>query len=244
MSTDTKHHNLDQVDKDDGIAYAATAPEVDHDHGTMNERSIVRRIDYRLIPPLTILYLLSFLVRLRARHSADVQDRSNLGNAVIFGLSADLGLVGTQFNTALAIFYACYVSNRRVCRLKPGRGRSALQHSAQALSGQRVPHFDHGWDCHHMHLHGLCSQFCWLDGGSGAARSRRRWFLPRHHGEFGRPHRADVQFIISQWYKRDEAALRGAILYAAASASGAFGGLLARAIQLMDGVGGYQGWRW
>lgn len=52
------------------------------------------------------------------------------------------------------------------------------------------------------------------------------------------------QFVVSTWYKRDEAALRGAILYAAASASGAFGGLLARAIQLMDGVGGYEGWRW
>jgi hypothetical protein len=35
-----------------------------------------------------------------------------------------------------------------------------------------------------------------------------------------------------------------AIFFSAATAAGAFGGLLARAIVLMDGVGGRPGWAW
>ncbi len=44
-----------------------------------------------------MLYLLAFL------------DRVNIANARIFGLEKDLGLQGTDFNTALAIFFVPYV---------------------------------------------------------------------------------------------------------------------------------------
>lgn len=46
------------------------------------------------------------------------------------------------------------------------------------------------------------------------------------------------------WYRRDETAYRACLMYSAASLSGAFGGLLARLIQKMDGVGGKAGWEW
>lgn len=46
------------------------------------------------------------------------------------------------------------------------------------------------------------------------------------------------------WYKRFEVIKRMAIFYAGASLSGAFSGLLAYAIEKMDGIGGLSGWRW
>lgn len=55
------------------------------------------QVDWRLIPVLAILYLMSHL------------DRANIGNANIEGLSDDLGLSGTQYNVALCIFFISYI---------------------------------------------------------------------------------------------------------------------------------------
>ncbi|EFE43420.1 hypothetical protein TRV_01805 [Trichophyton verrucosum HKI 0517] len=53
-----------------------------------------------------------------------------------------------------------------------------------------------------------------------------------------------VAYYITMWYCRHEVQLRQAMFFSAASIAGAFSGLLAFAIAKMDGVGGYQGWRW
>lgn len=78
------------------------------------ERRLVARIDARLMPFLVVLYLLAFL------------DRVNIGNARSFGLAADLGLGGVEFNTALTVFfvrYCCFEiqSNVLLKRLSPRR---------------------------------------------------------------------------------------------------------------------------
>lgn len=46
------------------------------------------------------------------------------------------------------------------------------------------------------------------------------------------------------WYRRHECGLRMAIFFSAATAAGAFGGLLARGFMEMRGVGGLAGWQW
>lgn len=51
------------------------------------------KVDIRLIPVLIILYLIAHI------------DRANIGNAKIEGLIEDLGLTGTQYNVALAMFF-------------------------------------------------------------------------------------------------------------------------------------------
>lgn len=62
-------------------------------------KRIIRKIDIRLMPMLTLLYLLSFL------------DRSNIGNARIAGMDEDLNLTGSQYNIATMVswvrFAAC-----------------------------------------------------------------------------------------------------------------------------------------
>lgn len=57
---------------------------------------IIRKVDYRLIPVLTLLYILSFM------------DRSNIGNAKVAGMNEDLGLTGHQYNMILTVFFFPY----------------------------------------------------------------------------------------------------------------------------------------
>ncbi|KZP18356.1 MFS general substrate transporter [Athelia psychrophila] len=57
---------------------------------------ILRKLDWHLLPFVSILYLLSFL------------DRSNIGNAKVAGMAKDLNLTGYKYNTAAAVFYILY----------------------------------------------------------------------------------------------------------------------------------------
>lgn len=63
----------------------------------INEKSLLRKLDLKLLPPLSLLYLLSFL------------DRSNVANARIEGLVADLHITGNQYLTALTLYFIGYV---------------------------------------------------------------------------------------------------------------------------------------
>lgn len=52
------------------------------------------------------------------------------------------------------------------------------------------------------------------------------------------------RYLLTIWYQRYEVQRRMAVFYAAASLSGAFSGLLAYAIEKMDGVQNLAGWKW
>lgn len=73
-------------------------------HG-LNEKSLVRKLDYKLLPVLTLLYLLSFL------------GRSNVGNARIEGLVADLDITGNEYLTGLTLFFVGYVIFEVPCNI-------------------------------------------------------------------------------------------------------------------------------
>ena len=64
---------------------------------TEEETRIRRKLDYHIVPLVTLLYLLCFI------------DRANVGNARIQGMEKDLGLEGYKFNWALTIFYFTYI---------------------------------------------------------------------------------------------------------------------------------------
>ncbi|KAE9965489.1 hypothetical protein EG328_009602 [Venturia inaequalis] len=66
-------------------------------HEGINETSLLRKLDLKLLPPLSLLYLLSFL------------DRSNVANARIEGLVTDLHITGNQYLTALTLYFIGYV---------------------------------------------------------------------------------------------------------------------------------------
>lgn len=51
-------------------------------------------------------------------------------------------------------------------------------------------------------------------------------------------------YLIGMWYRRHEAQRRYSFFFNSTTLAGAFGGLIAAGIGKMEGVGGYQGWRW
>ncbi|OJA20079.1 hypothetical protein AZE42_02473 [Rhizopogon vesiculosus] len=57
---------------------------------------ILRKLDWHLLPFVSLLYLLSFL------------DRANIGNAKVAGMSVDLDLIGYRYNIAAAVFFILY----------------------------------------------------------------------------------------------------------------------------------------
>ncbi|KAH8203550.1 hypothetical protein TruAng_002298 [Truncatella angustata] len=57
------------------------------------ERSYVKKLDYYLLPFLSLMYFFNSV------------DRSNLGNAQTDGLGADLGFVGNQYSLLILLFY-------------------------------------------------------------------------------------------------------------------------------------------
>lgn len=50
------------------------------------QKALLRKIDLRLLPPLALLYLMSYM------------DRTNMGNAKLQNLEKDLHLTGQQYN--------------------------------------------------------------------------------------------------------------------------------------------------
>lgn len=76
------------------------------------DHQLLRMLDFRLIPWLCLLYLISFL------------DRTNIGNAKIAGLQSDLKMSNNQWNASLAIFFVSYsifepVSNMLLKKFRP-----------------------------------------------------------------------------------------------------------------------------
>ncbi|KAK4545838.1 hypothetical protein LTR36_002402 [Oleoguttula mirabilis] len=106
-------HNLSKAERVHQVEVAIASPEVTlESFAHLDIKKILWKVDLRLIPTLTLLYLLSFL------------DRGNIGNAKIEGLAEDLGLTGAQYNWCLTAFFFTYCvfevpSNMMLKKLRP-----------------------------------------------------------------------------------------------------------------------------
>ncbi|GME64281.1 Major facilitator superfamily [Neofusicoccum parvum] len=146
-----------------------------------------------------VLYLLSFL------------DRINI----------DLGLRGTQFQTAVSLLFVTYLiielpSNLIIKKVGPSRWIAFITTSWGIVAT----------------LTGLVQNY----GGLVACRLLLGLF---EGGLF-----PGLAIYLTIFYTKRELAVRVGYLIVAAAASGAFGGLLATAIGHMDGAAGQRGWRW
>ncbi|OAA68715.1 Major facilitator superfamily domain, general substrate transporter [Niveomyces insectorum RCEF 264] len=93
-----------------GDVEKTTTPEADatrevQEHTAIRERALLWKLDLRLLPAVGILYLLSFL------------DRSNVGNAKLEGLAADLNMTGNQYLTGLTLYFIGYVLFEIPCNI-------------------------------------------------------------------------------------------------------------------------------
>ncbi|KAM0417310.1 hypothetical protein ACHAPT_012691 [Fusarium lateritium] len=76
------------------------------------EKSLVRKLDYTLVPMVWLLYLFNYL------------DRNNIAQARLSSFEQDLGLTGNQFNVAVSILNVGYMlvqlpSNMLLTRTRP-----------------------------------------------------------------------------------------------------------------------------
>ncbi|KAK4056023.1 hypothetical protein OIO90_003018 [Microbotryomycetes sp. JL221] len=60
------------------------------------EDRLYRKMDWRMLPTLAVLYLMSFM------------DRGNIGNARLAGLEADLGMGASEYAVCLSVFFITY----------------------------------------------------------------------------------------------------------------------------------------
>ncbi|KAF2742359.1 MFS general substrate transporter [Sporormia fimetaria CBS 119925] len=148
-------------------------------------------------------------------------DRSNIGNAKIAGLTEDLNMHGLQYNTAVTIFFVPY---------------TLLEVPSNIVLKMMRPSV---WIAILMFFWGLTMTFMGLITNYSGLLAGRFFLGVTESGFF-----PAATFLLTLWYRRYEVQRRMAVFYVAASLSGAFSGLLAFAIQKLDGRAGLSGWQW
>ncbi|KAH9065315.1 major facilitator superfamily domain-containing protein [Lactarius vividus] len=191
---------------------------------TLQDRKLLRKVDLRLLPILTLLYLLSFL------------DRSNIGNAKIDGLTTDLHVSPPAYNTALALYFIAYVTfevpANFVVIQQLGHIITNVNASLKRFDPQFwLPLLTFAWGVASV-AQGLVTNQAGLFGIRVLLGATEAGLFP------------GVVFIFSVYYLRQERHWRVAIFFAGAALAGAFGGILAYSIGKMEGVGGKRGWQW
>lgn len=148
-------------------------------------------------------------------------DRTNIGNAKIAHLTKDIPMTTHEYNLTLTIFFISYAVFEPLANF-------LLKYTKPSIFIPLI-----------MVLWGACMLgMGFVDSWSGLMAAR--WFLGvTEAGLF-----PGVNFYLSCWYKRNEFGVRAAIFFSAAALAGSFGGLLAAAIQNMDGIRGIAGWAW
>lgn len=193
----------DLVDDDDAF-------ETSHE-GRALTRRILWKLDTRILPVLALLFLCSFL------------DRTNVGNARLYGLEKELGMDAkdVQYDQGLAVFYATYIVSEIPSNLVLKKVTPRIW----------LPFLTFAWG-----VVSMCQGFIQNFAGFVAVRAvlglTEGGLLP------------GMILYLSSMYTRRELALRIGLFYTAASLSGAFGGLLARGLSELAGHGGYSAWRW
>ncbi|KAG7292781.1 hypothetical protein NEMBOFW57_002824 [Staphylotrichum longicolle] len=148
-------------------------------------------------------------------------DRTNIGNAKIAGLSKDLGLSTPAYNATLTIFFVSYAVFEPLTNILLKKLRPSIF----------IPIIMILWGASMLGMG-------FVNSWSGLMAAR--WFLGlTEAGLF-----PGVNYYLSCWYKRSEFGVRAAVFFSAAAISGSFGGLLAAAIENMNGIAGIAGWAW
>ncbi|ODV88288.1 hypothetical protein CANARDRAFT_5581 [[Candida] arabinofermentans NRRL YB-2248] len=175
----------------------------------IDQKKLMWKIDLWVVPPFCVLYFLAFL------------DRVNISNAKVYGLEADIGLVGNQFSTCLTVFFVPYVffeviSNYCLKIVKP-----------------------HIWMSTMIFLFGiitLCVGWVKSFGGLVACRILLGVF---ESGSF-----PGIFYVLSNFYTQREAQRRFSIFFSCTCLAGGCAGALAYRIHDLAGKHGFSSWQW
>ncbi|KAF2669210.1 MFS general substrate transporter [Microthyrium microscopicum] len=148
-------------------------------------------------------------------------DRSNVGNAKIIGLEKSLDMSSHQYAVGLCVFYATYIASEIPSNLVLKRMTPKVW----------LPLLTAIWGMLTMCL-GFIHNFASFVAVRALLGLAEGGLLP------------GMILYLSGFYRRGELAFRIGIMYTAVALSGAFGGLLARALSSIGPRGGLEGWRW
>ncbi|KAL2833849.1 major facilitator superfamily domain-containing protein [Aspergillus cavernicola] len=173
------------------------------------ETAALRKFDKYLVPVSVVFLVLSTL------------DRNNLGNAVVFGLDTDLGLVGGQFGNINTLSSVCtilfevpWVLAVRYFGPKKALGASLFSWSFCTLGTAFI----------HNYGQAIAVRMLLNACEAGLAQG--------------------FAYLFSTIYPRETAGKRIMTTNLSACISGAFGGLFAYAVQTMGSRNGLAAWRW
>ncbi|OAX40255.1 MFS general substrate transporter [Rhizopogon vinicolor AM-OR11-026] len=150
-------------------------------------------------------------------------DRSNATNARLQGFEQDLHLQGQQYSTVLSILFVGYI----IMQVPANMFLYWLERPSLTLPACMVV-----WGA--------------ISALTGITKNYTDILLARFFLGFAEaPFYPGVLFLISGWYKRDELALRAALVSCGIPISSGFGALIASGIlQGMEGKLGQAAWRW
>ncbi|KAF7298654.1 Tartrate transporter [Mycena indigotica] len=225
------------------------------------ERKLVRRLDYRLLPTIFVIYIMNYIDASPGYRSCwgaqMLLQRNGITTARLKGLQQDLSLTDLQYSVVLSVLFATYSpfqvpSNMRSSKLSCFPTRFRFLTTSPGAPSWYIGFCVIGW--------GLTSL---LTGVSVPVLYRSTYFfvdpLPRqvtkNYGGIlacrlfiGLPEAAfypGAAYLLSRWYTKKELAFRSAILYSGLLISNAFGALIAAGILGgMEGVRGVRAWRW
>ncbi|VUC31689.1 unnamed protein product [Clonostachys rosea] len=204
--SDTKMNQKEILDPATGeVLVAGSEPYIDPDI----ENAAVKKFDRYVLPQILILVLLSYL------------DRSNIGNARVFGFEEGLHLQGIEFNNISTMFFVTYVTCEIPWVMAVKRWGANVVLALAVIA----------WSI--------------LTIGMGFVKNYHQAIALRlllGAAEAGLY--PGLVFLISTIYQRSQQAKRVSILPLSAAISGAFGGLIAYGIQSMGDKAGLSPWRW
>lgn len=191
----------------DSVTIASTQEIIDID--PEKEKAALRKFDKYILPQAFIFILLNYL------------DRSNLGNARVFGFEKSLGFTGNQFGNLVTLFFVPYILTE-VFWVSAVKKFGANYVITIALVG-----------------------WCLATIGTGFVQNYGQALACRMLlGLFEAGVAPCFAFIFSTIYARESTAKRIALVNLANVTSGAFGGLFSYGVQSMGARRGLEAWRW
>ncbi|KAH7127991.1 major facilitator superfamily transporter [Dactylonectria estremocensis] len=172
------------------------------------EAKLVRKQDLRVLPMVFLMYFFTFL------------DRTNLGNARVAGMEADLGLGTYGFNIGACLYYAIYF----------------FADIPAALSVKKFGFIVIPLSCCAFGIVTLATAFIQNKAGFFTIR-----LLLGLTESFQFP---GLSYVVSRYYRRTEVTTRVSFfMLGAAGLAGSFGGLLASGLLSLGSIGSVNSWR-
>ncbi|GKT96356.1 MFS transporter [Colletotrichum tofieldiae] len=172
------------------------------------EARLVRKQDLRVLPMVFLMYFFTFL------------DRTNLGNAKVAGIEADLGLGTYGFNIGACLYYGIYF----------------FADIPASLSVKKFGFIMLPVSCIAFGIVTLCTAFIKNEASFFAIR-----LLLGLTESFQFP---GLSYVVSRFYRRSEVTTRVSFfMLGAAGLASAFGGLLASGLLSLGTIGTVSSWR-